>query len=139
MNGKNLVAGSAVKGIGIGALVSVLVTLFLSSVAAFLIGAEKIPVSVMDYSVMVIIFASAVTGSTVGTGKASRKRLYISLLIAASYLVLLLSVTAAFFEGQYHGVGVTALVIGSGSIIAVLIGKNGGNKPQKRRSKMKHR
>lgn len=139
MNRKNLMIGSMVSSVGIGAIVCMTVTLLLTAIVAVLIGTEKIPVSTADYCVLMIVLMSAITGSMVGAGKVSHKRLYASVLIAVSYLLILLSITAMFFEGQYNGVGVTALVIISGSIVAILVDRKGEKRSKKRRIKMGHR
>ena len=82
MNRKNLMIGSMVSSVGIGAIVCMTVTLLLTAIVAVLIGTEKIPVSTADYCVLMIVLMSAITGSMVVAGKVSHKRLYASVLIA---------------------------------------------------------
>lgn len=139
MNRKNVSSNLMLRGMMIGTLTCIAATLLLVAIAATLIEAETISVSAIDYCVPVILLLSAMIGSMVGVRKANQKALYVSLLVGVIYMMLLLSITALFYEGQYHGLGVTALVVASGSLISALMGRKGEGRSKKRRSKIRHR
>ena len=135
----NSTMGLVTSGLILGVMVSVAITLIGAAVGGAMISSETIPEDSTGYCAMAILLISAMTGAITGAGKAKEKRLYVCGLIGAIYFLVLLATTALLFGGQYEGVGVTALVIFAGSIVACLMGMGGGNRPKRRKSKIRHR
>ncbi len=118
--------------IGIGAGVSVLMTVICSAALAFLISSGRMAPGSMGYGVLGILMLSAVIGSAMACAKVQGKRMIVSAASAASYLTVLLCMTALFFGGEYNGVLVTTLVILGGGIINGLLPTGKG------RTKIRH-
>ena len=131
--------GSLPGGLAFGALISVAITLLCAALCAAMISAETLPEQSLGYASLVILFLAALGGATAGAGKAKGKRLYVCLIVAGIYMLVLFGMTALFFGGQYSGVGVTALVLLSGAIVAAMTGQGRRKGANLRRSKIKHR
>ena len=141
--------GKGIKGIGgqgpiasklaVGVIVSMLVTLVGVAICATLISQEMISVGGEGYFNIAILVLSAICGSMAATGKRSEKRLHTSLLAGTIYMFVLLSMTALIFGGQYDRVGVTAIAILSGCILAVLLGEKRKKSPKLQRGKKRRR
>lgn len=127
------------KGLMIGIAVSIAITMAGAAVCAALISSETIAAGTDGYCAMAVLLLASMGGAVVGAGKVKEKRLYVCLLTAMAYILLLLSITALFFDGQYIGIGVTALVIFAGGVAAAFLGKNGGKRSHLRKSKIKRR
>lgn len=136
---KAAAGGSLVSGLVFGASVSAALTLLGTALCAAMVSAETIPEQASGYSALAILFLAALGGAATGAGKAKNKRLYVCLAVAGIYMMLLLAMTAVFFEGQYSGVGVTVLVLLSASIVAAMIGQGREKRTNLRRSKIKRR
>ena len=113
-------------GIGIGVLVSVLLTVVGSAVVALLVSSETLPENGIGYCSIVILILSASIGSAVSYGLIKHRRLVVCMLHGLSYYLVLLGCTALFFGGQYQGMGVTALVVLAGCGTVGLLGLKGG-------------
>lgn len=122
-----------------GAAVSLVTMLIGVAICASMILAGTVSEASAGYCAIGILLLSAVAGAAAAIGKREEKRLYLCLAAGAIYLLVLLSMTAAFFDGQYQGVAVTAVVIFGGSVLAVLLPKNRGIGAKSRRSKKRHR
>lgn len=121
-------------GIGLGLLMSLIVTLVGAAISAYLIITEKIGETSIGYGSMVILVAAAALGSWVATSSIGRRRLMVCGIFSAAYYMLLLGTTAMFFGGQYEGMGITAIMILIGSGIVLLLGvlqKRGGGSKHK--------
>ncbi|MDD5864063.1 MAG: TIGR04086 family membrane protein [Firmicutes bacterium] len=120
-------------GLAVGALFSIGATLLLTAVLAKLVEGETVQQENIGYGVMVILTVSAFTGALVSFGRIKRQRLLVCGLSGLLYFVILMSMTALFFGGQYSSVGVTALLILLGSAVAALLGlKQGGGGRRKK-------
>ncbi len=140
MKGKvNPIAGPLGAGVAVGAVVCTGVTLVGSAVFAALISGDLISAASLGYCALATLLLASIAGAISGAGRTKEKRLYVCLLVAAVYLLMLLSVTALFFGGQYEGVGVTGLVIFAGCITVAILGANGGKKQKFRGSKIGRR
>ena len=114
-------ASSIPAGIAIAAIVSLVITLLGSVVSAYLVQSELIRQESIGYASMVVLVVSGAVGALVAMARIKRMRMQMCLLSGVCYFLLLLSVTALFFGGQYEGIGVTALAILSGcGSVAVL-------------------
>lgn len=115
-------AMSIPAGLAFGASVSVLMTLMMAAVTAKLISAQMIEETSIGYGIMLILLSSSFTGALTAACKVKRQRLLVCALSGAVYLVILLSVTALFFGGQYEAVGVTSLLVFGGCTAAGFVG-----------------
>ena len=127
------------RGVILGTAVCFGITLIGSSVCAAMISSETIAAGSTGYGALMILLLASFCGATAGAGKAREKRLYKCMLIALIYMLLLLAMTALFFDGQYKGVPITALVVFTGGIVAAILGINRGKRSNLRKSKIKHR
>ena len=109
-------------GILIGVLVCVGVTLIATVILAWLITAEKMGESAVGYGAMVALLLSAILGSWAASAKIGRLRTQVCLITGGIYYLVLLSITALFFGGQYQGMGVAAILVIAGSGVTALLG-----------------
>lgn len=116
-------AFSVPAGLGLGAAISVGLTIVLAWVLAKLILSETILEGHIGYGVMILLLISSFCGAFTAQSKIKRQRLVMCILSGILYLVILLAITALFFGGQYDAVGVTTLLVLGGSVTAGLIGK----------------
>ncbi len=122
-SGKELPVAGAVT---IGILGSLLLTLLGAAVLAYLIGSGTVAQTGMGLGSTVILIISTALGSLVATGIHKHRKLMISGITAAGYYLSLLAMSALFFEGQYEGMGITAIMVllGAGiALLPVLLGK----------------
>lgn len=128
-------AASIPSGLAVGAAVSVIVTLIICSLGAWLITSEIMPQERIGYCSIAALLLSAILGGMTAMNRVKRKRLAVSLMNGGIYYALLIAVTILFFDGSFQGMGVTLAVILLGSVIAVLTAKRGHNlnSGQKRR------
>ena len=130
---------SVPKGIGIGTLVSLVVSLIGTGIYAWMLSREHVSENGTPYATVIILLMSTVLGSVIANGVVKEKRLVVSLLASAGYLLVLLACTALFFGGRYQGVGVTALVVLAGSGSVALIGAKSKNAHTKNGYKYRNR
>lgn len=129
-------ASSLPGGLAWGALVSMAMTLIGSAVVALLVDGGTMAVGAIGYGAMGILVMAAMCGALVAWVKIKRLRLQVCLLSGGIYYSLLLGMTILFFGGQFRGMGVTALMVASGSILAILGGFSkgrGGKRPYRTR------
>lgn len=119
-------------GLAWGALVSMGLTLVGSGLVAFLVDRGSMPVDGIGYGAMVILMVSALSGAWTAWKKVKRLRLQVCLISGGIYYLMLLGVTMLFFGGQFRGMGVTALVVACGSILAILAGFSKGRGGKRR-------
>ena len=114
---------------GIGALISLLVTLAGSAIISSLIITEKVGEGSIGFASVVIQLLAAIIGAWCAVIISKKQRLQVALLSGAGYYLMLLAATALFFGGQYTGLGITALIVFAGCGLVVLItGKNSSKK-----------
>lgn len=113
---------SIAAGIGIGVGVSMLMTLILTAVLALLISREYLAESSLGVSTIVIQLISSLVGAWIAYRQIKSKRLAVCLGAALGYFLLLLGCTALFFNGQYQGVGGSAVAILIGGLTVGLLG-----------------
>ena len=113
-----------------GAAVSLVITIGAAAIIALLIQEEIIPENAVGYGVMILLLLAATAGTATANRKIKRRKLLVTALSAAAYYAILLSITALFFGGQYHGMGVTALLVLCGSALQLFTGQQsrGGQK-----------
>ena len=128
MYAKKKVSGAArgiPGGLGLGLLVSLVITFAGAAVTAWLIVAEKIGEGTTGYAVMLILALASVLGALVAVNFVKRLRLQVCMLTGGCYYLTLLAMTALLFGGQYQGMGVSAVIILAGcALVAFLPTKN---------------
>lgn len=110
-------ASSIPGGLFAGAVVSLVSTLVLAMVTAWLVHTEILREASIGYCVIGILLLSAICGTWIANRKIKRQKLLVCLMSGVIYYAILLSMTALFFGGQYTGMGVTALVVLSGCMV----------------------
>ena len=104
-------------------IVTSLGSLFLgASILAWLINRQMLEEKAIGYGVMIMLIAASYLGCKVGYIQIKEKRLIISGMVGVVLMLILLSVTALVFDGQYSGVGATGLLVLCGCCLAVLLG-----------------
>ena len=107
-------------------------TMLTSAVLAKLVDMEIIPQDKIGYGIMVLLLLCAFLGANEACRRVKRQYLIVSAISAGFYYSMLLSVTALFFGGQYCGMGVTAVLVLCGSLLAVFL-RSGNREGRKRR------
>ena len=130
-------ASSIPGGLTAGAGISLLTTIAGSWMFAYLISTEKLPQSGIGYCAMAIILLSSLLGASVSAHRIKRRLLYVCILSGLIYYMILLSMTALFFGGQYQAMGVTALLVTGGVGTAALLCLRGGGGPHRRKRRKK--
>ena len=126
-------ASSMAAGLTFGAGTALAITIRGSAILAKLVDGEWLEEGNVGYGIMGMLLLASYLAAMVSYGKIKRQRLLVCLSTGGIYFGLLLSITALFFGGQYSGVGVTALLIVCGAILAILPGfsqKRGGKHPK---------
>lgn len=113
-------------GLAVGAGGSMILTLLLSGVAAYLVGKETIAEDGVGICAAIILVLAAGIGALLAFRKVGHHRMAVCLGAGSVYYVLLLACTALFFEGTYQGMGATALAVFGGCGGAALLGLRGG-------------
>ena len=106
-----------------------------AGLVAFLVDRGTMPLDGIGYGAMGILVVSALSGALTAWSKIKRLRMQVCLLSGGIYYLALLGMTMLFFGGQFRGMGVTALMVACGSVLAILGGfsKGRGGKPRYRR------
>ena len=94
--------------LGVGS--AMVVTLILTAAAAWMITAGKVNMEAKEYIGLLITGISVFTGSVTAIALSDKKEMLASGITAAAHLLVLLSCTAVFFGGIYHGVLKTVAV-----------------------------
>lgn len=125
---KQNTASSIPSGIGIGLLLSMVITLVGAALTAYLVYKESIPEEGMGYGILLTLLFSAAVGAWVAVKRIQRLRMQMCMLSGLSYYLTLLAMTALFFGGQYSAVGITALVVLGGCGTVAILGAGGGRR-----------
>lgn len=126
-------------GIGMGLALCIGVTLVGSALVGWLVSREILPYSGIGYGSMGILLSASILGAWMAVSRVKRQRLVVCLVLGLTYYLVLLSVTALFFGGEYSGMGVTALVILAGCGTVALLGLKGERGAKRRRPKFRSR
>ena len=126
-------AVSIPAGIAMGVGAALAVTAAGSAASAWAILGGFVPEGGIGYLVMIILLLSAAAGATVTAGSVQRLRAQMCLAAGVGYYLSLLTVTAVFFGGRYHGMGVTGVMVLCGSVLVILLAPAGKNRAGCRR------
>lgn len=124
------------KTIAISVVVSSIVTLLGIVLSAYLIHKEVIKQENVGMAVFTVLLISGAVGAFTAIGLLKRMKIQMILISGGAYFLLLLSITALFFGGQYEGVvsGFAGVLSGCGIVIITCIlsgGKDGRIKRKK--------
>ena len=110
-------------GVGLGAALSLAITLIGACVSAWLIHKEIVDENAVGYCSLITLLLASSLGAVLAMNRTKRMRMQVCLLTGASYFLSLLCITALFFGGEYTGIGVTALAVlgGSGAVALMSI------------------
>lgn len=98
-------------GIGLGVLISIVITLIGAAGITQLVTAEKMEENSIGYVIIAVLLIASMIGAWVAADQTKRLRLQVCLLEGAGYFLSLLATTALFFGGQYQGVWATGITI----------------------------
>ena len=135
------VKGRAVSipgGLAIGAAVSMVVTIIIAAIGANLVMNQILPQENIGYCSLFALLAGGITGAITASAKVKHRKLVVCLLSGLVYYVILLSMTALFFGGQYEGMGVTLITVAIATVAAAMISSREG-KQKKHRGHKKYR
>ena len=124
MNQKAKIRGRAMTvpgGIVYAAGISLLLTILMSGIISTALENGWMSMENSGYAVMLLLFFSAVTGGITAAKKIKHQILAVCIASGAVYFLILLSITALFYGGQYCAVGETAAVVTAGCGIAALL------------------
>ena len=124
-------AMSMPTGIAVGTLTSTAITILGCFLLAKTVQNGFLKQESIGYGILFLLLLASFLGACTARGKIKRRNLMVCMLSGLIYFLLLLSITALFFGGQYNGTGVTALLILCGSATAAMT--SGG----KRKSRLK--
>lgn len=130
---------SMAKGVAIGVITSIMVTILSAGILAKLVEKEVLSEDKIGYGVLVILMLGSYLAGKIAWSKTKRRRLMTCALTGGIYFGALLSMTALFFGGQYESVGVTALLILAGIGLASLPTHQGSRGGKRRKIKISTR
>ena len=108
-------------GLAYSGMQSLGLTILLSGMTALSLHKGFLPIEKSGYVVMMILFFVAVTGGITTAYRIKHQILAVCIASGIVYFLILLSITAIFFGGQYCGVGETGIVIAAGTLTAAVI------------------
>ena len=121
-------ASNLLAGIGLGVVISILITLIGAAGITQLVTTEKMTENNMGFAILGILLLAALVGAWTAVNQTKRLRLQVCLLEGAGYFLTLLAATALFFGGQYQGVLASGLRILMGSLIMAIFPSLGHKK-----------
>lgn len=117
-------SGQTVKpivAVGIGVLISMIVTMVSSAVAALLITKGSIQYETIQRIIWLIQFSSGAIGCLISTILAGNKPAIISAVCAVAYITLLLAGNIVFIKGKMDGVLSGIIAVLCGACIPILL------------------
>lgn len=121
-------------GLALGLLAGLIITFSGAALMAFLIAGGTAGESSAEIAASVIQLLSAAIGALTAVGCIRKMRLQICLLTGLTYYLVLLGITALFFEGSYDGMLISALMVLIGSAgVAFVPSKKAGTGKKRRK------
>ncbi len=114
---------SSCKTLAYGAGICLLTTLLSAAVYSWMLSKQYLQETSFGHTIMAILMLSSTIGCYLGSKTQAKAKWQVCLGISMIYYLILLSITAFFFSGQYQGFLVTGAVILCGSALAFLAGK----------------
>lgn len=122
-----------IKGVSIGALLSIFLLSITSTILAWLVYDGKISVSHLGYASMGMLFASGWMGAMVSIRLVQRRLLLVGGSAGTLTLVALILINFLLMGGNFQGVLITVVMVYLGSLGPVLIGMKNHNRGAKKR------
>ena len=105
----------------IGICASILLTLTGAAIAAALLVSERIGIQAVSTAAAITAVIAAGLGSWSASILAGKQRMQVCLITGTGYVLLLLAITALFFDGTYGQVAIRLLsVLGSSALVGFL-------------------
>lgn len=117
ISGKGL---SIPMGIGIGLVASICVMLIGALTIAYMVINETIEMESIGICAAIIQMLVSAIGAWLASWLTKEKRLMVCGITAAALLLILLSITAVFFDGMFSRIGLSALMILIGAGVPLL-------------------
>ena len=131
-------AASIPAGLAIAGVISMLVTMLVVVLGGVLVSSEIIAYEHIGYcSMMALLVGSAVAAIT-AVNRIKHQKMLVCILSGVVYYMILLSVTALFFGGQYRGMGVTLLMVMGGCALGAIISNREKGRGMKRMRRKTH-
>ncbi len=128
---------SAVAAVSIGGVISVVLMLIGTMIITLLVMNETITEEAIGYGVLAVTLIATYTGAYASLTIYKKKYLITSMSVSIVFALILLSLTALFFDGQFTGVPATLLVIICGGVSAMLVAGKGRHQTKPHRKKLK--
>lgn len=129
-------ATSIPAGLATGGAVSIGVTLIMSAIAGWLVYSGRLAEKNIGYCAMAILICSSLLGAAISAKKVKRRKLIVCGASGLIYYTILLVTTALLFDGEYQGMGTTALVVlcgcGTAALLGILQGRGAGRSGRRR-------
>ena len=132
-------AASLPGGLAIAGAVSMVATLVIVVTGAVLVSNEIIAFENIGYCSIAALLLGSFLGTITAVHRIKRQKVLIGILSGGVYYLMLLSITALFFGGQYKGMGVTLLVVIGGSLLGVILSNREKGRGRNRRHIKIHR
>ena len=123
----------------VGVLTGILIFAFITVAGAILLTSlligDKLSLDAGKYILYFVLMLSAFLGAITAGKMIGEKRLLVCGVIAAVILFVLVGVNILFYDGQFHGLGMTVLMVLTGCTLANVVSLKGkGNKLRRRKS-----
>lgn len=132
-------ATSMARGLAIGTLTSLIITLAAAVFLAKLVDMEIIPWEKIGYGIIAAILTASFTGAWISYHKIRHQRLMVCLLAGVIYWATLFCIAALLYSGEYQGVFVTSGIILAGCISAFLMSTPRNRQAASRKHRNIHR
>lgn len=117
------------KGVVMGTVASVASMFIIVFIESMLIYSGKMSNKAVEYGTLITLLLSGLVGSFIAVKQRQEKRILAGLLTELLYGLVLLGITALFFDGIYKGVWITLLtILGMGIIPCLLTSNKAKNK-----------
>lgn len=114
--------GTIPGGVVLGLCISIMITLLGTIILAYLISSDKMGDASVNPGSTVVLFLGAAAGAWTVMARAKEKKWIVLSSFALGYFLILLSLTALFFGGEYAGIGKSAVIILVGCVSSFLPG-----------------
>ena len=101
--------------------ISLVLTVVLSGMFSLALEKNWLAFEESGYAVMILLLFVTITGGIVAANRIKHQILAVCAASGAVYFIMLLSITALFYGGQYCAVGETAAIVVMGTGIAALL------------------
>ena len=125
-------AGSIAKGLTLGTLAALCITVLFAIAMTQMVLAEKLSAEAVGYGVLIVLPIATAISALIAVGIIKRRRMQICLMAGLAYFVVLGVVNVVFFGGQFGGAGVALLMIALGALGVGAMGLRGEKGHKKR-------